>query len=56
MKFETIGNMTPNGEEVKQLLKTGGYWYWDKHFPFLRFKEEEVLVLTEHNIYKWIEE
>jgi hypothetical protein len=40
-----------NFEEVKGVIKLGGYNYWDWKFPFRHFKKEEVRIFTNGGIW-----
>lgn len=40
-------------EPAKQIAKMGGYWYINRHFPFIHFMEEYIIIMTDNKIYKW---
>ena len=43
----------PSGmEEVKGMVKLGGYYKWDWKFPFRHFVKEELQIITKSGIYK----
>ena len=38
--------------EVVSVVKMGGYYVWSWKFPFIHFREEELIIATKDKIYK----
>lgn len=47
---KAVIKLEPNNEIVS-VVTIGGYYYWNLSFPFLHFKEEEILIATRNNIF-----
>jgi hypothetical protein len=46
------GGDLPQGLEVKQVQRMGGYWYINGKFPFIHFEKERLLIFTKKGMYE----
>ena len=44
--------MPKDAEEVKSVVRIGGYHYWNWKFPFRHFEKERLLIATKNRIYE----
>lgn len=49
---EVINMQEAHNQKIVSMVKVGGFNYWDWKFPFIHYKEEELLIATEDKIYK----
>lgn len=48
--FKKVDTLT---EQPKQVVKMGGYHYWNWKFPFYHLKKEVIYIMTETGVYTW---